>query len=161
QDPDGILVIDSNPLHLAGPAAANPTGEQLTPEALQAATDQALAAWRAAGISPEALNGLRRLNFSIDNLSGNVLGVQFGNKIVIDGDAAGYGYSTGRVNLLSVVEHEVGHALGFDHDVLDETLALAAGPLPASGSPASTSPPVSSAPPASSAAAIPLDAGLA
>src|SRR5262249_15117712 len=42
-----------------------------------------------------------------------------------------------------------------------ETLALAAGPLPASGSPASTLPPVSSASPASSAAPGSLDAGLA
>src|SRR5262249_28320142 len=89
QDPDGILLLDSNPLHLASPAAANPTGEQLTPEALQAAIDQALASWRAAGISPEALNGLRRLNFSIDNLSSNVLRFQFGHQIVIDGQAAG------------------------------------------------------------------------
>jgi hypothetical protein len=160
QDPDGILVIDSNPLHLAGPAAANPTGEQLTPEALKSAIDEAIASWRAAGISPEVLNGLRQLNFSIDNLSNNVLGFQFGNEIVIDSDAAGYGYSTGRVNLLSVVKHELGHALGFDHDVLGENLALGPGALPPSGSPASTSPLVSSASPTSSAP-VSLDVGLA
>src|SRR5262249_37945166 len=45
QDPNGILVIDSNPLHLAGRATTNPTGEQLTPEALLAALDEAIASW--------------------------------------------------------------------------------------------------------------------
>src|SRR5262249_58640511 len=45
QDPDGILVIRGSALHLAGPAAANPTGEQLTPVALQAAIDRARPAW--------------------------------------------------------------------------------------------------------------------
>jgi hypothetical protein len=162
-DPNGIQVIRSNPLHLAGTAAANPTGEQLTPEALQAAIDKAIAAWRAEGVSPEALNGLRQLNFSIDNLSNNVLGFQFGNRIVIDGDAAGYGYSTDRVNLVTVVEHELGHALGFDLDdegVMAESLALGAGRQPASSPLASTSPPVSSASPTSSAAPVSLDAGL-
>jgi hypothetical protein len=80
-----------------------------------------------------------------------VLGFQFGNETVIDGDAAGYGYSTSRIDL-PVVEHELGHSLGFDHDVLGESLALETGPLPASSSSASKSPPVSGASPASGAA---------
>jgi hypothetical protein len=103
QDPDGILVIRSNPLHLAAPAVAYPTGEQLTHDGLQAAVDQAIASWRAAGVSPEALNGLRLLNFSIDNMLNNLLAWQSGNRIVIDADAGGCGYSTGRVDLLSVI----------------------------------------------------------
>jgi hypothetical protein len=123
QDPDGILVIRSNSLHLADMTAANSTGEQLPPEALQATIDEALASWREAGISAEALNGLRQPNVSIDNLSDNVLGFQFGNESVIDGDAADYGYSTSRIDLPGV-EHELGQSLGFDHDVLGESLVF-------------------------------------
>src|SRR5262245_52743896 len=100
-------MIRNNALHLAGPAATNPTGEQLTPGALQAAVDQAIALWQAAGIGAEGLNRLRHLDLAIDNVSNNVLGFQFGDKIVIDADAAGYGWS--RVDLVSTVTHELGH----------------------------------------------------
>jgi hypothetical protein len=147
-----------NPVGLpqgAGAEAAVPSGEVLSQQALLAAIDQALAGWRAEGISQEALTGLARLNFSIGDLPDNVLGYEFGNNIEIDSNAAGYGWSTGRVDLVATLHHELGHALGFDHDMLGETLALTVGPLAASTSPAST------APPGSSAALVALDAGLA
>ncbi len=47
----------------------------------------------------------------------------------VDADAAGYGWSystedlrSGGVDLLSVLTHELGHILGYDHDVMGESL---------------------------------------
>ncbi len=67
------------------------------------------------------------------------------NAIVIDPDAAGYGWSIasspvrGGVDLLSAVTHELGHVLGFDHgdpfDVMGATLAPGVRRVPASPSP--------------------------
>ena len=46
----------------------------------------------------------------------------------IDRDAGGFGWASGidgdGVDLLSAVAHEFGHILGFDHDVLGETLGV-------------------------------------
>ena len=62
-------------------------------------------------------------------------------------DAAGYGWSgdissataAGRVDLLSVVTHELGHVLGYDHDdpfdVMGATLSLGVRRLPTSSNP--------------------------
>src|SRR5262249_42308104 len=62
------------------------------------------------------LVALRQLNFSIMSLDSNALGYQYGGHIDISANAAGYGWSSGRVDLVTTVEHELGHALGFDHD---------------------------------------------
>ena len=65
------------------------------------------------------------ITVSIGDLPGLQLGFTLGKSITIDATAAGWGWSTAssvdgaHIDLLTVVRHELGHALGFDHDDAD------------------------------------------
>jgi hypothetical protein len=129
-------------LHVAGgEAAARSSATSLTEAALQPLVQEAIARWAATGISSQSLVSLSRVNFVIADLSGSHLGLADGNTIYVDRDAAGYGwfldatpgqdeeFSAGvainpravdSVDLLTVVEHELGHILG--HADLEATL---------------------------------------
>jgi hypothetical protein len=112
----GLSLIKVSGLHLAAPAATVAVADDLSQQALDAALNQGIAYWRAQGVNAQALAGLGQLNYSIMDLDDNALGYQYGTHIDISANAAGYGWSSGRVDLLTTVEHELGHALGFDHD---------------------------------------------
>src|SRR5262249_127346 len=113
QDPNGLNLVKKNFLVLGAPQATAPSGDVLTQQTLLNAVDQAVAQWQAAGIGAESLKTLRQLTFATENLEDNVLGYEAGKSIVVDTDAAGYGWSSGRVDLVATVRHELGHALGF------------------------------------------------
>jgi len=91
----------------------------------------AIAEWTTQGLSPTQLRDLQELTVRIADLPGNALGLssESTNYVWVDADAAGYGWSystedlrSGGVDLLSVLTHELGHKLGYDHDVLGESL---------------------------------------
>jgi hypothetical protein len=82
-------------------------------------------------------------------LAGAMLGLSSGGNITLDVDAAGYGWfvdttpadnsefspdSPAGMDLLTVVLHEMGHELGYDHDgdleAMIETLAVGTRRLP-------------------------------
>ena len=90
----------------ADAAAATP----LTVEQLEPVVAQAKAAWIAA--KPDA--DFTSLTVSIGDLRGLELGITAGGRITIDGDAAGWGWtlSGGRMDLLTVVLHELGTRSG-------------------------------------------------
>lgn len=95
-------------------------------------------------LGPQATASLDDINVQIADLGGETLGQASGNTIVIDDDAAGYGWfvdetpeddaefsrregtdqfmaalsdeALGKVDLLSAVMHEMGHLLGLEHD---------------------------------------------
>ncbi|MCH7987878.1 MAG: cadherin-like domain-containing protein [Planctomycetes bacterium] len=127
----GKIIIHSkgNALQAAGGAVIGGTAVQtLSYATLQPVVDQAVQYWASAGADASQLNLLSRLDVQIADLSGSYLGMSSASSriIWIDVDAAGHGWgslSSGGMNLLSTVRHELGHQIGLDHDVMGATLS--------------------------------------
>src|SRR5262249_37631280 len=115
------------PLKLSGtqlaPSAGSGVGAaSLTDGQLQPVVAAALTRWEAAGLSDAQLSVLRNTPIHIVNwLDAPRLGVESDGEIWLNATAAGWGWFTddsaaatpaaGRMDLLSVVEHEFGHVL--------------------------------------------------
>jgi uncharacterized repeat protein (TIGR01451 family) len=95
-------------------AVVGPTDNQL-----QQAVSQAIAEWRAAGVDPQRLSNLADVTVHIGDLPRAELGFRSGGDIWIDRTAAGWGWSVNGspagMDLTTVVTHELGHVLGFEH----------------------------------------------
>lgn len=127
---------------IAASLPATVSQQPLTATELQPILAEAYRRWQLAGVSPTALAGI---NVQVADLPGNLLGQAAGGTILLDRNAAGWGWfvdatprddaefflagnqgERDRMDLLTVVMHELGHALGYDHDeggVMAETLA--------------------------------------
>jgi hypothetical protein len=152
---------DSNPQQAADGAATGGGAEPLTAAELAPVVKEAVAEWAAAGLSAAQVAQLERVRFEIGGINGGVLGLTtLGSTVVtLDATAAGHGWfvdttpadnsdfarqigatefqadpssaAFGRMDLLTVVEHELGHVLGLSslnpqvvpHDLMTETLA--------------------------------------
>jgi hypothetical protein len=128
----GRIQVHTNAQLMAGgakPGGADPA--PLTPAELRSVVQEAIARWAAAGIDPARLSALGRVAVGIADFPGPWLGMAFPGAIWIDRDAAGYGWyldpspaadaafpaapgsaAYGKVDLLTVVEHELGYELG-------------------------------------------------
>ena len=132
----GSIVIHKGGKNLvldAVEGGAKGSSPDLTDSQLSMAITEAMAYWAKRGLSSAQLHHLQGIKVNLADLSGNMLGLasQSTNYIWIDTDAAGYGWSLtgeelhgGSVDLLSTLTHEFGHVLGYDHDVMGESLHL-------------------------------------
>jgi hypothetical protein len=134
---NGIEILAGAPELLAGTPLSGSGAHALTQKQLDRVVAEAIRLWAATGLSAAQISSLEHVQFVITNLPGGLLGDTVGNVIYIDSNAAGYGWSLGavvaprKVDLLTVVCHELGHELGFPDldtnanpsDVMDATLA--------------------------------------
>jgi hypothetical protein len=140
----GRIQVHTNAQLVAG--GANPSGENVAPltvEELQPVVQEAIARWAAAGIDAGQLSVLRQVTVGIAAFPDPWLGMAFPGAIWIDQTAAGYGWylaptpaddsafpaapgspAYGKVDLLTVVEHELGHELGFEDTTGDDLMGV-------------------------------------
>ena len=115
-----------------GPASSSGDAAPLTTDALAPVLRQAIILWANTGLNSAQLQALHSVQIGIGDLPGAQLGQSVRGTILIDRDAAGYGWyvdlkseisnpkseipNSQSMDLLSAVLHELGHELGFDHD---------------------------------------------
>jgi len=114
---DAVRIEYVSPLRAAAGAAdqaAEPLTEALLARALQTAADQ----WRQSGLGVAQLAKLDDVSAKLFDLPDNMLGGATSVGLLIDPTAAGHGWSVnhataaGRIDLVTVVAHELGHWLG-------------------------------------------------
>ena len=142
----GTPELATDPAPTTGMSAAPVTGDQLQP-IVTAAYQYVTSTY-----GPDAGAALRNVTVAIADLPGQMMGETIGRSIVVDPTAAGYGWyidptlsvtgssdTLGKMDLLTVVMHEMGHVLGYGDldpatastDLMNATLAEGVRRLPA------------------------------
>jgi hypothetical protein len=91
-----------------------------------AVANQAIAAWQQAGLDPQHVALLQNIHYAVAPLGNAALGESLGNNITLDPTAAGHGWSEtpspqpGKMDLFTVLSHEMGHTLGLGEGTTDQ-----------------------------------------
>ncbi|MCK9365205.1 MAG: LEPR-XLL domain-containing protein, partial [Syntrophales bacterium] len=144
---------ESKKLVVSGSAVTAEVENNLTDAELNTLLNEAIKRWSALPLSSEQLGRLNNITAHISNLPDGTLGEARDYSVYVDSNAAGYGWfvdgtptdnnefertdanhltaavgsaAADRIDLLTVLLHEIGHVIGFDHDaqlaVMDEAL---------------------------------------
>ena len=160
---------------------------------MQALLPEAIAAWQSAGLDATDVRRLETAKVQVANLGTNILGLEAANVITINQTAAGYNWyvnasarssqafslagpgadrlagpaspAAGRVDLLTVLEHELGHVIGLSDnnqagDLMDTTLGLGVRRAPTAADVTTSIRTLSTINPSASASKATLDAAL-
>jgi subtilisin family serine protease len=150
--------VAATPQPLVASSLGSGATETLTLDQVTPILAEALARWQAVGTDTFVLHGV---DLRIADLGGATLGMASGNTIWLDADAAGWGWYVDptpgddfeflmpgnqgeqhRMDLLTVLAHEVGHLLGYEHEhdgLMAETLSAGTRWTPGAGSDADAS----------------------
>lgn len=122
--------------------AAEPVQATLTSAELRPVVEAAIAQWEDRELTASQQDALARFTVSIGDLPANRLGQALGTTIIVDDNAAGFGWFVDstpfdleddvigtRMDLLTTVSHEIGHVLGYrdladsPEDIMHQNLA--------------------------------------
>ena len=138
---DGAICVDGVPGVPSGATGILPVSPAALLESnqLEPIVAAAEARWAVAGVAPALIDRLKQTQIIVNDLPAGYLGLTEGNEILLSRDAAGFGWfvdptpgvneefaptatkdewkaidprAVDRIDLLSVVEHEMGHILG-------------------------------------------------
>ena len=113
-----VVIHDADALKVSGggPLPGQNTVSHLSQFDLEASIPMAVELWRDAGVDQSILSNLRGIEYRVEDLVDAYLGLAYPSTglVLIDDTAAGYGWNN--IDVVSVLAHELGHVLDFDHD---------------------------------------------